>query len=473
MAEQLSDMDIPSAADLPAGVFRTYDIRGQVETQLTPPVVYAVGRALAAEMAQHGRQKTVLGRDGRLSSPSLHAALTAGLLAGGITIHDIGLVPTPVLYFATHHLNIDCGIMLTGSHNPGDYNGIKMVVAGETLSCDRVQALLHCIQAKNWPAPVSDTKVIDAPGLIDAYVADVVARLPLARPLKLVIDCGNGAGGVVAPKLFRAMGCEVISLYDEVDGHFPNHHPDPAEPENLAVLIQAVKDNKADCGLAFDGDADRLGLVTDQGEIIWPDRQMMCFAQSVLEKTPGGEIVFDVKCSRFLAEVVEKAGGVPLMWKTGHSLLKAKLRERQAALAGEMSGHIFFVDNWYGFDDGMYAGARFCDILSRYEGTASQLFQALPNSVVTPELKIPMPDDQKAAFMEKLVAAADFPDGEVNTLDGLRVDYADGFALVRPSNTTPYLVARFEAATDAGLQAMQKRWADLLKQIDPAIVLPF
>ena len=455
-------------------IFRTYDIRGKVGDQLTPNLVYAVGHALAVEILKAGESKVVVGRDGRESSPELQKALIAGLNEGGCEIIDIGLVPTPVLYFATHYCEIPSGIMITGSHNPADYNGIKMVVAGETLSSERVQVLREFIEKNTAPIAKDPlAKVEDRPGLIEAYVNDVAQRIKLPRPLKIVIDCGNGAAAVVAPQLYRALGCEVVSLYDTIDGTFPNHHPDPADPANLVDIIERVKSEGADLGLAFDGDADRIGMITNKGEIIWPDRQMMVFAKDVLSRQPGAEIVFDVKCSRFLAQVIEQAGGVPLMWKTGHSLLKAKLRERKAALAGEMSGHIFFVENWYGFDDGMYAGARLLQCFAAQSESSSAWMATFPDSVSTPELKVAVAEEQKSSIMQSILEKADFPDGDILTLDGLRVDFPYGFLLVRPSNTTAYLTVRFEADTEQRLQELQKRFRDLMHEVDPALQCDF
>ena len=361
--------------------------------------------------------------------------------------------------------------MLTGSHNPKDYNGIKMVVGGVTLSSERVQDIYKRIIAGDLPQ-FSGT-ISERQGIIDEYIAFVKDKIKLERPLKVVVDCGNGAGGVVAEQLYKALGCDVTALYTEIDGDFPNHHPDPAEPENLQDLIATVKAEQAACGLAFDGDADRLGLVTNSGTIIWPDRQMMLFAQDVLQRHPGAKIVFDVKCTRYLSEVIEQAGGEPVMWKTGHSLLKARMYELDSPLAGEMSGHIFFRDGWTGFDDGLYAGARLLQIISTSDKSLEEIFAALPNSVVTPELKIAIDEKQKQKVMQDVIANANFSDGKVFTLDGLRVDFADGFLLLRPSNTTPYLIARFEAGTEARLKHLQQQLKDLLAKVAPDLSCPF
>jgi phosphomannomutase / phosphoglucomutase len=451
-------------------VFRTYDIRGKVKF-LTTDLVYAVGRALAVEIIATGDKRVVSARDGRLSSPSLHPALLQGLADGGCDVVDAGLLPTPLLYFATVAWSIPSGIMLTGSHNPKDYNGIKMVVGGVTLSSDRVQAIYQRILRNDMPCPGGN--ITERAGIVDEYLAYVTERVKLDRPLKIAVDCGNGAGGVVAKQLYEALGCEVTALFTEVDGNFPNHHPDPAEPENVQDLIKTVVAQNADCGLAFDGDADRLGLVTNSGDLIWPDRQMMLFAQDVLQRNPGADIVFDVKCSRYLAEVIERAGGKPVMWKTGHSLLKAKMYELGSPLAGEMSGHIFFRDGWTGFDDGLYAGARLLEILARNPASLDDIFAVLPNSVVTPEIKIPIAESDKQAVMSAVTDLADFPDGEKFTLDGLRVDFADGFLLLRPSNTTPYLIARFESSTESGLNSSMQRLKELLNSAAPHIECPF
>lgn len=457
--------------DIPAEIFRAYDIRGIVTENLTPDIVYTIGRALAELFLEHKQPVVVVGRDGRLSSPSLVAALQAGLGAGGIDVIDIGLVPTPLVYFAVHHLNTTSGVMLTGSHNPSDYNGLKIVLQGNSLTELQLKTLYQRILAGNFPT--HEAHQIQKEEIIASYIERIVSDVKLARPLKVVIDAGNGAASELAPELFGALGCEVIPLFCKFDGHFPNHHPDPSIPENLTALINEVKRVKADIGLAFDGDADRLGVVTNTGEIIWPDRQMMLFAQDILSRKPGGEIIFDVKCTKHLAPLILAAGGKPFLWKTGHSLIKAKLKERQAVFAGEMSGHLFFSERWYGFDDGLYSGARLLEILAKQSLDATSLFAKLPNSINTPELKIPMHEQEKFGFMQKLQETAQFPGAEIVTVDGLRVEYPYGFGLVRPSNTSPCLTVRFEADNARQLQTIKEQFRTQLCHIKSDLQLPF
>lgn len=455
--------------DIAPGIFRSYDIRGVVGESLNANVMYTLGRAYAMSVVNKGVTQVVLGYDGRLSSPEFSQALIAGIISRGVDVVCVGRVPTPLVYFATAHSADQTGIMLTGSHNPANYNGIKMVVQGKALASAEIQALAQT---------VDDGTVSSTPGQVieqlfeQRYIADVVEKIHLERPLKIVIDCGNGAAGELAPKLFTALGCEVTSLFCEIDGRFPNHHPDPAEPENLVDLIAAVKAQGADIGLAFDGDGDRLGVVTNEGTIIWPDRQMMLFAKDVLSRCPGAQIVYDVKCSKHLTSVIEAAGGVPLMWKTGHSLIKNKMRELGSPLSGELSGHIFFKERWYGFDDALYTGARLLEILSQHAESAEVIFSQQPNSFNTPELKLPIPEEKKADFMQQLLARADFNTATINTIDGLRVDFADGWGLIRPSNTTPILTVRFEADTEEALQRIYDAFKGLVNAIDASLTFP-
>lgn len=451
-------------------IFRAYDIRGVVDDALTPDVVYALGLAIGSEAIVRGQKQVVIARDGRLSGPDLSKALAQGLSETGIDLIDIGMVPTPVLYFAAHELKTNSGVMLTGSHNPVNHNGLKIVLGAETLAESDIQNLYQRILHKQF---ISGQGKLEHKDITQSYINRIAGDISLKRPLKVVIDAGNGVTGLVAPQLFRQLGCEVVEIFCEVDGHFPHHHPDPTVPENLRDLQQAVLSHHADLGLAFDGDGDRLGVVTDCGTMIYPDRFMMLFAQDVLARNPGAEIIFDVKCSRYLPLIITKAGGKPLMWKTGHSLIKAKLRERGALLAGEMSGHIFFKERWYGFDDGLYAGARLLEIVSQNSLNVNEIFARLPNSVNTPELKLPLSDDQKVKFMQKLLANSCFEGGKINTIDGLRVDFADGWGLVRMSNTTPYLVLRFEADDQASLERIQNRFREQMLAIDKELALPF
>lgn len=455
---------------VPQDIFRAYDIRGEVGSTLTPDIVYALGLAIGTEAAALGQTTIAVGRDGRLSGPELVMALTAGLMASGRHLIDIGVVPTPLLYFATHWLNTHSGVMLTGSHNPAQYNGVKTILNGKTLAEHDIQNLYQRIISRDFTYGPGQ---LEKRSIIPDYIERIANDVHLHRPLKIVVDAGNGVTGGVAPQLFRRLGCEVIELFCDVDGHFPNHHPDPSVPENLKDLQEKVAQFHADAGLAFDGDGDRLGFITDQSDIIWPDRQMMLFAQDVLSRQPGAEIIFDVKSSRHLPEVIANAGGKPLMWKTGHSLLKAKMHERGAPLAGEMSGHIFFKERWYGFDDGLYAGARLLEILSQQKQSSGAVFKQLPDSVNTPELKLFLPEDQKTAFMQRFASQASFDGATITTIDGLRADFHDGWGLVRVSNTTPCLTIRFEAENLDALNRIQALFRQQLLALDKQLKLPF
>jgi phosphomannomutase/phosphoglucomutase len=454
-----------------SSIFRAYDIRGVVGDTLTADSVYAIGRAIGSLAIDAGEKNIAVGRDGRLSGPVLVAALCDGVLSTGCNVIQLGVVPTPVLYYATHELDTRSGVMLTGSHNPPEYNGLKIVMNGATLAEDGIQDLYRRIV---------DNRLCDGSGtltevsLLDRYMKRITSTVKLSRPLKIVVDCGNGVPGVVVPELYRQMGCDVHEIFCEVDGNFPNHHPDPSQPENLQDLVQKVRELDADLGLAFDGDGDRLGVVTRKGDIIWPDRQLMLFAKSILAKNPGAKIIYDVKCSSNLATVVSEHGGEPIMWKTGHSLIKAKLAETQALLAGEMSGHIFIKDRWYGFDDAVYAGARLLEILAAEELDIDALFAGIPDSVNTPELKIKVSEEAKFLIMEKLIASADFQTAEqVMTIDGLRVNFSDGWGLVRPSNTTPCLVLRFEADSESVMVRIQNLFRQFILAVEPSLELPF
>ncbi len=452
-------------------IFRTYDIRGVAHEQLDKQAVYTIGRALASLAYEKGEKAMAVARDGRLSGPELKKALIQGILDAGLDVLDVGIIPTALLYFTTCTTPVTSGVMLTGSHNPAQYNGLKMVVAGQTLSGDDVQGLYQRIQQGNLREGQGSYQ---EQAIISPYIDHVAKTIQLARPLKVVIDCGNGVGGVLAEALFKRLGCEVVPLFCEVDGTFPNHHPDPTIPENLHALIDTVKAEQAHIGLAFDGDADRLGVVTNQGQIIWPDRQMILFARDVLSRHPGTSVVFDVKCSRHLPEAIEKAGGKPIMWRTGHSLLKARLhQDDNALLAGEMSGHIFFKERWFGFDDGLYVGARLLEILSQQEEDTHNVFANIPDSLNTPELKLPVSDAEKAPLMEKLATQADFGNATLITIDGLRVEFSDGWGLVRPSNTTPYLTLRFEAETTEALERIQDVFRAQLLALDENLQIPW
>ncbi len=456
-------MTVTSPA-FPATAFKAYDIRGVVPEVLNADFAYALGRAFGARARGLGEAAVAVGRDGRLSSPQLATALVRGLVDEGLRVIDVGMVTTPMLYFAAHTL-CRSGIQVTGSHNPKHHNGFKMVLASRAIYGDEIQALRQAMDAGHVePQPGGRLEVHDVQ---PDYVQRIVADVRLARPLKVVIDCGNGVAGASAPGLFRALGCEVVELFSEVDGDFPNHHPDPSKPENLRDLIAALATTGADLGLAFDGDGDRLGIVTPSGENIFPDRQMLLFAQDVLSRVPGGTIVFDVKCSQRLAPAIREAGGQPLMFKTGHSLIKAKMKEVDAPLGGEMSGHIFFKERWYGFDDGSYAGARLLEILSRHPDPGAVL-EALPTSHSTPELNVPCADGEPHRLVAELQGLARFEaPAQVNTIDGLRVDWPDGFGLIRASNTTPVLVLRFEGQTPQALERIRAEMMALLARVKP------
>ena len=456
-------------------IFKAYDIRGIVDTVLTPDAVRAIGHALGSEAAVRGQKAIAIGRDGRLSGPALAGALGEGIRAAGIDVIDIGCVPTPLTYFAAYQLGCDSCVSVTGSHNPPDYNGLKMVLGGQTLFGELIQALRRRIAENDLVHGDGELRhaSVDA-----AYLERIVGDVKLARPMKIVLDCGNGVAGGIAPELFRRLGCEVIELFCEVDGTFPNRHPDPSKPENLQDVIRVLRETDAELGLAFDGDGDRLGVVTKDGEIIFPDRQLMLFAEDVLSRVPGAEIIYDVKCTRNLATWIRARGGKPTMWNTGHALVKAKLKETGAPIAGEMSGHMFFKERWFGFDDGLYSGARLLEILSA-RADANATLKALPDAVSTPELNIKMKEGEPFELVRRLQQAAlatpsCFADAnEVITLDGVRVEFARGFGLARASNTTPVVVLRFEADDAAALTAIQSAFRHAIDAAWPGLALPF
>ncbi len=461
-----------TAPPLPSNIFRAYDIRGIVGKTLTADSVQAIGQAIGSEAHDRGQHTLVVGRDGRTSSPELTEALIKGLRASGGNVIDIGMVPTPLVYFATHFLHTGSGVMVTGSHNPPNYNGLKIMLAGETLSGDAVAALRDRITARRL---VSGNGDLSSKDITADYIRRVNEDIPVAldRDFKLVVDCGNGVAGALAPAVLRALGHEVVELFCEVDGSFPNHQPDPSQPENLKVLIDTVKQEKAHLGFAFDGDGDRLGVVDSAGNIIFPDRQMMLFAGDVLSRVPGAAIIFDVKCSRHLARVIEQHGGKPVMWKTGHSVIKQKMREENAPLAGELSGHFFFKDRWFGFDDAMYAAGRMLEILAKSRESPKKVFAKLPGGIATPELRLSMPERSHASFMKDFRNRAVFDGTTVTEIDGLRVDFADGWGLIRPSNTTPHLILRFEGDNVKALTRIQDEFRRVLQGLDPKLKLPF
>ncbi|HWA14079.1 MAG TPA: phosphomannomutase/phosphoglucomutase [Burkholderiales bacterium] len=451
-------------------IFKAYDIRGIVDRTLTAQAVESIGQAIGSEARGRGRQAVCIGRDGRLSGPALSQALARGLQKSGVDVIDVGRVTTPMLYFATHHLGTGSGVMVTGSHNPPDYNGLKMMLAGDTLSGDDILALRRRLEAGDVASGDGGYSTRD---ITQAYLDRIAGDIRLQRRMRIAVDCGNGVPGAFAPALYRRLGCEVEELFCEVDGTFPNHHPDPSQPGNLQDLVAALARGNAEIGLAFDGDGDRLGVVTREGRIIYPDRQLMLFAADVLKRNPGAEILFDVKCTRNLAPWIRDHGGRPQMWKTGHSLIKARMKETGALLAGEMSGHVFFKERWYGFDDGMYAGARLLEILSGVPDIRAAL-DRLPDSVNTPELQIKLAEGENYALIDKLQKTARFPAArEVITLDGLRVEYDDGFGLARSSNTTPVVVLRFEATDAAALKRIQEDFRRALQEARPGAQLPF
>ena len=453
-----------------AGIFRAYDIRGIVGETLDTDTAFQIGQAVGTEAAIKGEHSVVVGADGRLSSPELCAALIQGLRDTGRNVINIGTVPTPIVYFATHNLQTKTGVMITGSHNPSNYNGFKIVISGETLANEAIQGLYHRIEKHDF---IQGNGSLENVGLTEQYIDRIVNDVAIAKPLKVVVDCGNGVASELGPRLLEELGCEVIPLFCEIDGTFPNHHPDPGKPENLQDLIAAVKEHKADIGVAFDGDGDRLGVVTNAGNIIWPDRLLMLFAKDVASRNPGADIIYDVKCSRRLSGLISNYGCRPIMWKTGHSLIKAKMKETGALLAGEMSGHIFFKERWFGFDDGIYSAARLLEILGTELQDAEQLFEAFPDDLSTPEINIEVTDESKFEIVKKLQENAQFDEGDATTIDGIRVDFENGWGLVRASNTTPMLVLRFGAEDQAALEEIQGQFKKELLAVEPGLAIPF
>ena len=449
-------------------IFRAYDIRGIVDEQLSDAMLYHIGLAVGTQVKRNGEDRIAVGADGRLSSPRLSQALMAGFADTGCRVLNLGAVPTPVLYFGVKTLGTASGIMLTGSHNPSNYNGCKIVIGGHTLANDSITALYDLIKLQDYELGI---------GAIEEHIIDQVYQnridsdVKLARPLKVVLDAGNGIAGDIAPKLFKQLGCDVIPLFCEVDGNFPNHHPDPGKPANLVDLQAAVAKHKADIGLAFDGDGDRVGVITETGQMIYPDKLLMLFAEDVISRNPQAEIIYDVKCTRLLEPFIQSKGGVPTMWKTGHSLIKSKMIETGALLAGEMSGHIFFKERWYGFDDGIYSAVRLCEILASTSESASAMFKRFPEDVSTPEINIQVTEDEKFDLVTQL-QSAHFLTGNVSTIDGIRVDYADGWGLVRASNTTSVLVLRFEGQNQAVLQRIKEEFQHHLYAVDTKLTVP-
>lgn len=460
-------------SNISPAIFRAYDIRGVVTDTLTPVAVEQIGRAFGSECMDRDIHTVVVARDGRLSGPDLIKALSSGIQSTGVNVIDIGMVPTPVLYFATYHLNTGTGIMVTGSHNPPEYNGLKMVIGGDALFGEGITSL-HTRLVNDDLHTTDNVGTKHTQDILQDYLDRILSDVKLARPMSIAYDCGNGVAGAAAPQLFDGLGCKSSSLFTEVDGNFPNHHPDPAKLENLADLIALVREKKHEIGLAFDGDGDRVGVVDDQGNVIWPDRQMVLFAQDVLERNPGARIIYDVKCSKVLPAAIAAAGGEPDMWKTGHSFIKARIKETGALLGGEMSGHMFFKERWYGFDDALYAAARLLEILSKSDRPASEIFGEIPNSINTPELNVTLDKDgAQHAFVAQFVANANFDGAQLTTIDGVRADYPDGWGLLRASNTTPSLVIRFEADTDEALARIQGEFRRVMSATDASVTIPF
>lgn len=453
-----------------SSIFRAYDIRGVVANALTPAAVEQIGRSFGSEALARGQNTVVLARDGRLSGPDLIQALATGIQSTGCDVVNIGMVPTPVLYFATYHLETGTGIMVTGSHNPPEYNGLKMMIGGDTLFGEGIQQLYQRLvndDLASGSGGYSETSVLAE------YLERIIGDIKITRKMKIATDCGNGVAGVCAAELFRKLGCEVHELFSEVDGNFPNHHPDPAKVENLQDISALVESEQLELGLAFDGDGDRVGVIDDRGQIIWPDRQMILYSRDILDRNPGAKIIYDVKCSRLLPQAIKEAGGEPEMWKTGHSFVKARIKETGAALGGEMSGHIFFKERWYGFDDALYSAARLLEILSRDPRKVSEIFGEIPDSVNTPELGVKFAEGEHHKFMTEFVESANFDSAQLTTIDGLRADFEDGWGLVRASNTTPSLVIRFEADSQSALERIQTQFRDTMLAVDSSLDLPF
>ncbi len=467
MIEQAMNYDI---SQVKPEIFRACDIRGVVGKTLTPEVAYLLGLSFGTLALQKNQSQVVVGRDGRHSGAWLSESLCQGLMASGCDVIDVGQVPTPVVYFATHALNTATGIMITGSHNPPDYNGFKMMLAGDTLAEKDVEALYHCIQTEQFAKGHGQLLKKE---MVDDYIARIQQDVKVKRRLKVAIDCGSGVVGCLAERFFKTLGCDVVPLYCEVDGDFPYHHPDPGQPDNLQDLIKTVMKEGCDVGLAFDGDGDRLGVVTNKGEIIWPDRVMMLFAADLLQRVPHSKIIFDVKCSKLLAMRIQQLGGEPIMYKTGHALIKREMKRTQAALSGEMSGHFFFKERWYGFDDACYAAARLLEIISHQDKALDQLFSDIPNSVNTPEINIAIAEEKKFHFIDALKEQHGFENAKLITIDGLRAEFKDGWGLVRASNTTPCLVLRFEADNEAALKRVQADFKRAILALAPELSVPF
>lgn len=470
--KSIVSLSTPVAIDEKTVIFRAYDIRGIVGQALSEEMVFNIGRAVGSEAKEKNINSIVVGRDGRISSPALSESLSKGIISTGVNVLDIGLVPTPLVYFVAHHSEGKSGIVVTGSHNPAEYNGLKITLNGESYTDDKIQLIRQRIENNNYSTG-KEGSISKNDMFVNEYIGIIDEKVHFERPMKVVVDCGNGAAGKVAPLLLKTIGCEVIEQYCDIDGTFPNHHPDPSKPENLSDLITAVQNHKADVGIAFDGDGDRFGVVDCKGKIIWPDRLMMLFAKDMLSLKPGAEIIYDVKCSRHLGEQIIENGGRPLMQRTGHSYMKTRVKETGAALAGEMSGHIIFNNCWFGFDDALFASVKLIEILSTDTRNSADVFSDFPDSINTPEIEIKLAEGENFAIMDKLFANAKFDNGKIIDIDGMRVDFSDGWGLVRASNTMPSLTLRFEADSVEGLQRIQSQFKELLLKIKPDIVIPF
>ena len=450
--------------ELNDNIFRANDIRGIAFEDLTEEVVFALGKALGTESINRKQDDFIIGRDGRISSPQLFEWVSEGVLSTGCNVTDIGLVPSPVFYHSTFNLDSSSGAVITGSHNPADYNGFKILFNNNSTSSEEIQSIKKRVKEQDFLSGKGNIESLDVVG---SYVEEVISNIKLKCPLNISIDCGNGAAGVVAEKIYRGLGCKVEGLFCDLDGEFPNHHPDPSKPENVEDLIKSVTKNNSDIGLAFDGDADRLGVVSPSGEMIFPDMQMILFSEHILKKNPNSRIVFDVKCSKLLEEAILKSNGTPLMSKTGHTFIKRMIRENNAILGGEMSGHIFFNDRWPGFDDGVYAGARMLEILAESEG--EDIFNALPKLISTPEINLKTTDEEKFIIIDEFKKISNFEDCKIIDIDGIRVEFDNGWGLLRASNTSPVLVLRFEADSSNTLNYIKDRFKETLSKIDPSL----
>lgn len=466
------DLQKKVVAESAPTIFKANDIRGIVGKTLSNEVVFDIGRALGSEAKEQNISTITIGRDARPSSSELSESLAKGINSTGIDVLDLGLVPSPIIFFVAHHSEGKTGVIVTGSHNPSEYNGLKIILKGDVVAGEKLQKIAQRIDKKDYFVG-KEGSVEQNSLFVNEYIGIISEDVHIARSMKVVVDCGNGAAGKIAPELLRTLGCEVVELFCEIDGTFPNHHPDPGKPENLTDLMNAVQEHQADIGIAFDGGGNRLGVIDCKGNIIWPDQLMMLFSKEVLALKPGSEIIYDVKCSRHLGEQIVKKGGRPLMWKSGHSFIREKIKETKAILAGEMSGHIFFNDRWFGFDDALYAASRLIEILSEDSRNSDEVFADFPKSENTPEFIIPLTEEENTHIMQRLFSEANFTEGKIIDTDGMRVEFTDGWGLVRTSTNMPALTLRFEASTVEALQQIQSQFKDLLVKVKPDITIPF